>query len=162
MRTSTFISGGYGTGENPAFDSTKIVKSLAGNPEKSLDLYALRNDRMRSLCKIDYFAGGEVRPQNEGRLSVRLTFIDEHDEAVLKTCGITWLRRLRIYRLSNEASDQGYRMTYEDLLRLLLTSSSTLKRDIAFLRNRGYPVPLRKAKTGNMLQKANERICKHD
>ena len=51
--------------------------------------------------------------------------------------------RSKIQRLTREAQEQGALLTQEDLARLLCTSRSTIKRDIAQLRAAGLAVPTR-------------------
>ena len=57
--------------------------------------------------------------------------------------GVGALRRSKIQRLTREAQEQGALLTQEDLARLLCTSRSTIKRDIAQLRSEGIDVPTR-------------------
>ena len=57
--------------------------------------------------------------------------------------GIAALRRSKIQRLTVEAQEQGALLTQEDLARLLCSSRSTIKRDIAYLRSQGVAVPTR-------------------
>jgi len=74
--------------------------------------------------------------------TIRLNLVDKGDGQILKNEGLIVLRRQRIFRITNEAEQQGCRLSYPDLAALLLTSLSTLKRDIAFLRKNGLRVPL--------------------
>lgn len=99
------------------------------------------NGTMRSFGELNYC------PANNGRGSyldrmLRIRLVEEEDGQVLKNKGLIFLRRQRICRITNEAEKQGYRLTYPDLAVLLLTSLSTLKRDIAFLRKNGLRIPL--------------------
>ncbi|MBU0492468.1 MAG: DUF1670 domain-containing protein [Chloroflexi bacterium] len=57
--------------------------------------------------------------------------------------GVGALRRSKVHRLTREAQDQGALLTQEDLARLLCTSRSTIKRDVAQLRAAGLDVPTR-------------------
>ena len=57
--------------------------------------------------------------------------------------GVAALRQGKIQRLTREAQDQGALLTQEDLARLLCSSRSTIKRDIAHLRAAGTNVPTR-------------------
>jgi DNA-binding Lrp family transcriptional regulator len=50
---------------------------------------------------------------------------------------------VKIQRLTREAQEQGALLTQEDLARLLCASRSTIKRDIAQLREEGIDVPTR-------------------
>jgi DNA-binding transcriptional regulator YiaG len=76
------------------------------------------------------------------RLAITLT-IDQADDLVALGQGIAALRWSKIPRLTREAQDQGALLSQEDLARLLCTSRSTIKRDIAHLRAAGTDVPTR-------------------
>ncbi|MBU1878480.1 MAG: DUF1670 domain-containing protein, partial [Chloroflexi bacterium] len=76
------------------------------------------------------------------RLAITLT-LDQADDLVALEQGLAALRRSKIQRLTGEAQDQGALLTQEDLARLLCTSRSTIKRDIAHLRAAGTAVPTR-------------------
>jgi hypothetical protein len=76
------------------------------------------------------------------RLVVNLT-LDCADDLEALCHGVGALRRSKIQRLTREAQDQGALLTQEDLARLLCTSRSTIKRDIARLRAEGSDVPTR-------------------
>lgn len=76
------------------------------------------------------------------RLTITLT-LDSPDDLIALSHGIAELRRSKIQRLSQEAREQGALLTQEDLARLLCTSRSTIKRDIAQLRASGVDVPTR-------------------
>ena len=76
------------------------------------------------------------------RIAVRLT-LDSADDLEALRQGVAALRRSKIQRLTSEAQEQGALLTQEDLARLLCTSRSTIKRDIAQLRAEGIGVPTR-------------------
>lgn len=76
------------------------------------------------------------------RVPVNLS-IDTEDDLVALRRGVADLRRGKIQRLTREAQGQGALLTQEDLARLLCTSRSTVKRDIAYLRSEGVDVPTR-------------------
>jgi biotin operon repressor len=76
------------------------------------------------------------------RLPVNLT-LDSPDDLEALGQGVAALRKSRIQRLTYEAQEQGALLTQEDLARLLCTSRSTIKRDIAHLRAKGLNVPTR-------------------
>jgi len=76
------------------------------------------------------------------RLAINLT-LDSADDLEAFQHGVGALRRSKIQRLTREAQDQGALLTQEDLARLLCTSRSTIKRDIARLRAEGVDVPTR-------------------
>jgi hypothetical protein len=76
------------------------------------------------------------------RVAITLTIECEDDLEALR-CGVAALRQGKIQRLTREAQEQGALLTQEDLARLLCTSRSTIKRDIAELRGEGVDVPTR-------------------
>jgi transposase len=76
------------------------------------------------------------------RVPINLS-IDTGDDLVALRQGVADLRRSKIQRLTREAQDQCALLTQEDLARLLCTSRSTIKRDIAQLRSEGVDVPTR-------------------
>lgn len=65
--------------------------------------------------------------------------------------GLAALRRERMMRLCQEAQAQGALLGYEDLVQLLLSSLSTLKRDLRLLRNQGQSVPLYRKRQRSLL-----------
>ena len=76
------------------------------------------------------------------RVPINLT-VDSPDDLEAFREGVAALRRSRIQRLTWEAQEQGALLTQEDLARLLCTSRSTVKRDIAELRAKGMNIPTR-------------------
>jgi hypothetical protein len=76
------------------------------------------------------------------RVPINLT-VDSPDDLVALRHGVAALRRSKIQRLTQEAQEQGALLTQEDLARLLCTSRSTVKRDIAYLRTEGINVATR-------------------
>lgn len=76
------------------------------------------------------------------RKAITLT-LDSPDDLAALSQGTAELRRQKIQRLTQEARDQDALLTQEDLARLLCTSRSTIKRDIAQLRASGLDVPTR-------------------
>lgn len=89
--------------------------------------------------------------QNPHSLSLRkrrilLTLVSEDDDAILAKQGLASLRQARIIRLCRQAHEQGALLAYEDLTNLLLTSLSTLKRDLRLLRKEGLAVPIYRKK----------------
>ena len=76
------------------------------------------------------------------RRKIVLTVIAEEDDEVLARQGLASLRQTRILRLCNEAHEQGALLAYEDLTTILLSSPSTLKRDLRQFRKQGVCVPL--------------------
>lgn len=88
--------------------------------------------------KLEYITLRRGKPQN-----ITLTLIGQGDRDVLKKQGLRALRLKRIIRLTEEAYEQGFLLSYEDLSRLLVTSISTLKRDISYLERNGHRIRLR-------------------
>jgi biotin operon repressor len=76
------------------------------------------------------------------RVAVTLT-LDSPDDLEALHNSIAALRRSKIQRVTREAQEQGALLTQEDLARLLCSSRSTVKRDIAQLRAEGIDVPTR-------------------
>jgi biotin operon repressor len=74
------------------------------------------------------------------RVAINLT-VDSPDDLEALRHGVASLRQSKIQRLTREA--QEALLTQEDLARLLCTSRSTIKRDIAQLRAQGLDVPTR-------------------
>jgi hypothetical protein len=74
-----------------------------------------------------------VREGKDRLKSLKLTVCCERDFDVLCRLGLAELRRRRIRRLLVEARDQGAKLSYRDLSLLLLTSKSTLKRDLKIM-----------------------------
>lgn len=89
--------------------------------------------------KIDY----TCRANGSGDIVLRLTLIGQRDDDVISAQGIAALRQKRIVRLTREAEQQGCLLGYEDLQSLLLTSLSTIKRDVMYLESRNLRIPLR-------------------
>src|SRR3990172_10968952 len=76
------------------------------------------------------------------RKKIRLDLIAPEDETILAQQGLTALRQTRILRLSSRAVEQGAVLTYDDLVHLLSTSLSTVRRDVRDLQRRGLSVPI--------------------
>ena len=76
------------------------------------------------------------------RVAINLT-LDSPDDLEAFRSGVAVLRRSKIQRLTREAQEQGALLTQEDIARLLCTSRSTIKRDVAQLRLKGVDVPTR-------------------
>ena len=74
---------------------------------------------------------------------VLLTVVDSSDAALLLERGSVALRQARLIRMAHEARDQGGLLTYEDLSLLLSVDVSTVRRQVAACRKRGYEVPTR-------------------
>ena len=77
-------------------------------------------------CDLVYW----MRESKERLKSLNLTYCCQHDLDVLHKSGLAALRKQRALRLMEEAMRQGTRLSYRDLSLILLTSRSTLKRDM--------------------------------
>ena len=75
-----------------------------------------------------------------------LTVVSEDDDEILAKQGLACLRQMRLLRLCREAHEQGAVLGYEDLTTLLLTSLSTIKRDLRLLRKQAVSVPIYRKK----------------
>lgn len=82
------------------------------------------------------------RVSNLQKKKIHLDLIAPDDEIILVQRGLTALRRARILRLLNRAAEQGAVLTYDNLVHLLCTSLSTVKRDVRTLQRMGLSVPV--------------------
>ena len=97
--------------------------------------------------RITYYGYAQnPRSPSLRRKRVLLTLISEDDGDMLAKRGLAFLRQARIIRLCREAHEQGALLAYEDLTNLLLTSLSTLKRDLRILRREAFSVPIHRKK----------------
>lgn len=101
----------------------------------------------RDVGQMTFLAVGADNPPGQSmadckRVAICLT-IDCADDLEALRRGVAAQRRNKIQRLTREAQDQEALLTQEDLARLLCTSRSTIKRDIAQLRSQGLDVPTR-------------------
>jgi biotin operon repressor len=101
----------------------------------------------RDVGQMTFLAVSEDTPPGQPiaackRLAVNLT-IDCVDDLEALHQGVAALRRSKIQRVTREAQEQGALLTQEDLARLLCSSRSTIKRDVAQLRSEGIDVPTR-------------------
>lgn len=72
------------------------------------------------------------------KVSCKLTLNDVNtDFEMLANYGLAGLRRHRLLRLTKQAYDQEALLSYEDSALLLMTSPSTVKRDIRYLKQEG-------------------------
>jgi hypothetical protein len=104
-------------------------------------------DLKRDVGQMTFLAvSGDTPPgrpiAESKRVAITLT-VDSEDDLEAMQQGMGALRRGKILRLTREAQEQGALLTQEDLARLLCTSRSTIKRDIACLREEGLDVPTR-------------------
>jgi len=72
-----------------------------------------------------------------------LTLDDPEDMEVYGTHGLSAYRQHVILRIAQEAREQNALLTIKDLVKILKSSYSTIKRDMKSLRDRGFYVPLR-------------------
>lgn len=56
--------------------------------------------------------------------------------------GLAGRRRRMLCRILREASVQGVNLSYRDLCMIMLSSKSTLKRDVNYLRGLGVDIPI--------------------
>lgn len=98
--------------------------------------------------KLKYHVARNAMPQDNFMKTLMLTFIDNNDEDVLSSQGLSELRKKRIVRLTSEAQSQGILLSYDDLNALLLSSVSTIKRDVSSLEKQGYSIPLKGRRRG--------------
>jgi len=101
----------------------------------------------RDIGQMSFLAVSADSPPGQAlaasqRVAISLT-LDCADDLVALGQGTASLRRRKIERLSQEAREQGALLSQEDLARLLCSSRSTIKRDIAWLRASGRDVPTR-------------------
>lgn len=89
----------------------------------------------------------DLRPAEAGK-TLRLTLIGMKDEDILRAYGLSELRKKRVLRLTHEAQRQGRLLSYEDLNALLLSSISTLKRDVSLLEKQGCAIHLKGRRRG--------------
>jgi hypothetical protein len=103
----------------------------------------LRNDN-----QIIYHAVSADEPPGKpldhlSLVSVPLTVSEPGDAEVLKSQGISGLRKHKLLRFANEAYDQGGLLVQEDLALLLTTSTRTIQRDMREMRKQGINIPTR-------------------
>ncbi|KAF0146386.1 MAG: hypothetical protein FD156_54 [Nitrospirae bacterium] len=89
--------------------------------------------------KLKYY----ITARKQAYKTLMLTLVDNDDEYTLSSKGLSELRKKRIMRLTSEAQKQGMPLGYADLNALLLTSVSTLKRDVNSLERQGCSVHLK-------------------
>lgn len=103
---------------------------------------------MEELTSEGQILFSAYRRVDGGRLSIlqkkeiRLHLIAPEDEIILAQEGLSALRQARILRLSSRAIEQGAVLTYDDLVHLLSTSLSTVRRDVRTLQRGGFSVPV--------------------
>jgi biotin operon repressor len=90
-------------------------------------------------------AGKHIRLTRKRTIKLNLIQLNTDLDA-LAQFGLSGLRRHRLMRLTRQAYDQNTLLSYEDLAMLLTTSPSTVKRDVAQLRQQGLFIMTRGAK----------------
>jgi len=106
----------------------------------------LCNNLEKNCC---YYMGVSIKepiakPLSECiKIPIILHFCNIKDKKLLRSKGITSLRRQRLLNFCREAFKQNALLTQEDLALLLCTSLSTIKRDIINLKKEGVVVPTR-------------------
>jgi hypothetical protein len=70
---------------------------------------------------------------------LKLTVCSDEDG---ESGGLASRRRMRLSRILREATRQGARLSYSDLSMIMLSSKSTLKRDVSYLRGLGVDIPI--------------------
>jgi biotin operon repressor len=90
-------------------------------------------------------AGKHIRLTRKRTIKLNLIQLNT-DLDTLAQFGLSGLRRHRLMRLTRQAYDQNTLLSYEDLAMLLTTSPSTVKRDVAQLRQQGLFIMTRGAK----------------
>jgi len=121
-----------------------MARTQFGQMRKYFEQYF---DLSREVGQIIFLAVSADNPPGRPiteckRELVNLTYDSPDDLEALRQ-GVAALRRSKIQRLTWEAQEQGALLTQEDLARLMCTSRSTIKRDIAWLRGAGVSVPTR-------------------
>jgi len=121
-----------------------MAKTQFGQMRKYFEQYF---DLSREVGQISFLAVSADNPPGRPiveckRVTVNLTYDSPDDLEALRQ-GVAALRRSKIQRLTQEAQEQGALLAQEDLARLMCTSRSTIKRDIARLRKAGTSVPTR-------------------
>jgi len=76
-------------------------------------------------------------------VEVILTLDVPDDMDVYEKFGLSAYRQHVLLRITQEARDQNALLTIKDLVKLLKSSYSTIKRDIKYFREKGFYVPLR-------------------
>lgn len=97
-------------------------------------------------CKYIAIAGsegpGKMKKDSEHKEIILTTDMPD-DLVVYQKYGLAGYRQCVILRITEEAREQGTLLTIRDLVRLLKSSYSTLKRDIKEIRYNGFFVPIR-------------------
>lgn len=116
--------------------------------ELSKDVLLDDNKTPGGLGQVRYMAisdteGPGKKVVDSAHKEVALTLDAPEDRETYQEHGIQALRRQVILRITNEAKDQGALLTIKDLVWLLKTSYSTVKRCVKALRSDGFSVPIR-------------------
>lgn len=116
--------------------------------ELSKDVLLDDNKTPGGLGQIRYIAicdteGSGKKIVDSAHKVVVLTLDAPEDRETYQEYGLQALRRQVVLRITHEAKDQGALLTVKDLVWLLKTSYSTVKRCIKALRSQGFSVPIR-------------------
>lgn len=151
---------------------TKVKKRLSTKTDQQTLIMELQRDYRLSVVEskvlftrlqeylsehqYNYLADGQIiypavafsepagRPLDKCQLiRTRLTLDAPEDLDAFEAGGTPDLRRLRLFRMSFEAVDQGARLTQEDFIRLLGVGRSTVQRIITSYRKEGVFIPTR-------------------
>lgn len=94
------------------------------------------------IAIMDSEGPGKKKKDSEHK-EISLTIDMPEDLIVYQKQGLTGYRQGVILRITNEAKEQGALLTIRDLVRLLKSSYSTIKRDIKEIRSGEFFVPIR-------------------
>ena len=142
MLTEAMVGAGLSKWEAEALVSS-VEEVYFSDPE----LAPVRGGQMRYSCvRSDE---GPGKPLSECRkVSVTLTLLHSEDKQGLRGFAdkggmSAEVRQRRIVRVVEEAREQGGLLTQEDLSEILTCDPRTIRRDIAYLKQRGFVLPTR-------------------
>jgi len=142
MLTEAMVGAGLSKWEAEALVSS-VEEVYFSDPE----LAPVRDGQMRYSCvRSDE---GPGKPLSECRkVSVTLTLLHSEDKQGLRGFAdkggmSAEVRQRRIVRVVEEAREQGGLLTQEDLSEILTCDPRTIRRDIAYLKQRGFVLPTR-------------------
>jgi len=116
--------------------------------EMGKEFFLKDNDTPGKIGQCKYIAiadteGPEKQKKDAEHKEISITIDMPEDLAVYQKYGIDGYRQSVILRITNEAREQGALLTIRDLVRLLKSSYSTIKRDLKEIRSRGLFIPIR-------------------
>ena len=106
------------------------------------DNSGVRNGQIRYLAISDEEGPGKSILDSK-HVEVVLTLDAPEDMDVYEKFGLSAYRQHILLRITQEARDQNALLTIKDLVKLLKSSYSTIKRDLKHFREREFYVPLR-------------------